>query len=129
MARTSKKKSKSGDTSGFSLFGDPEQTEIDNVEELPKDEAGRQKIKKQYIDLLGIRVGKLKGRILNRERISKTQEGIYFICCRCSAICHNLDEGLVEDENNEKNICGNCHTTQTLPARRGSKTRAKGKRK
>jgi hypothetical protein len=77
-------------------------------EDLPKDEAGRLKIKRQYEELLGIRIEKLKGRILNRERINKTIEGIYFICATCKKICHNLDEGLVEDPNNANNLCNAC---------------------
>jgi hypothetical protein len=77
-------------------------------EDLPKDEAGRLKIKRQYEELLGIRIEKLKGRILNRERINKTIEGIYFICASCKKICHNLDEGLVEDPNNANNLCNAC---------------------
>jgi hypothetical protein len=107
MARTPKKKTEAQSASGFSLFDD-KTTAVVEEEELPRDEAGRRKIKQQYVDLLGIRIEKLKGRILNRERISKTLEGIYFICARCSAICHNLDEGLVEDEENEKNLCSSC---------------------
>lgn len=75
---------------------------------LPRDEAGRRKIKKQYEELLGIRIEKLKGRILNRERINKTQDGIYFICFECKKICHNLDEGLVEDPENLRNLCAAC---------------------
>ncbi len=47
--------------------------------------------------MLGIRIEKLKGRILNRERINKTIEGIYFICTKCMKVCHSLDEGLQED--------------------------------
>ena len=65
--------------------------------DLPKDEAGRRKIKRQYETLLGIRIEKLKGRILNRERINKTIEGVYFICIECKKVCHNMDDGLVED--------------------------------
>ena len=111
MPRTSKKKSKSaatGSAGGFNIFDEAEAVEPDADEDLPKDEAGRQKIKQQYIDLLGIRIQKLKGRILNRERINKTLEGIYFICSRCMKVCHNLDEGLVEDEENANNICVPC---------------------
>src|SRR5436853_6654605 len=77
-------------------------------EDLPSDEAGRRKIKKNYEELLGIRIDKLKGRVLNRERINKTIEGIYFICAACKKICHNLDEGLVEDPNNVNNLCSTC---------------------
>lgn len=80
----------------------------DGEEELPKDEAGRRKIKRQYEDLLGIRIDKLKGRILNRERINKTIEGIYFICASCRKVCHNVDDGFQEDPNNVNNLCGAC---------------------
>jgi hypothetical protein len=99
-------KAKSGSLTGL----DDEEPSADDggEEELPKDEAGRRKIKRQYEDLLGIRIEKLKGRILNRERINKTIEGIYFICATCKKICHNLDEGLVEDPNNANNLCNAC---------------------
>ncbi len=76
--------------------------------DLPKDETGRRKIKRQYETLLGIRIEKLKGRILNRERINKTIEGVYFICLKCKKVCHNMDDGLVEDPDNVENMCGNC---------------------
>ena len=107
MARTAKKKSKASG-SGFSIFDEGETTDSSDDEDLPRDEAGRAKIKQQYVDLLGIRIQKKKGNILNRERINKTQEGVYFICARCEKVCHNLDEGLVEDENNVNNICVPC---------------------
>jgi len=77
-----------------------------------KDEAGRRKIKRQYEELLGIRIEKLKGRILNRERINKTIEGIYFICASCKKVCHNIDDGLVEDPNNVNNLCMPCSTAK-----------------
>jgi hypothetical protein len=92
----------------FDFFSDDEQVEESAEEELPKDEAGRLKIKRRYEELLGIRVEKLKGRVLNRERINKTIEGIYFICAECKKICHNLDEGLTEDPNNVYNLCTAC---------------------
>lgn len=92
------------------LFDEEEQGEDLDEEELPKDEAGRRKIKKRYEELLGIRVSKLRGRVLNRERINKTIEGIYFICARCSQICHSLDEGIVEDPDNIENLCAECAT-------------------
>lgn len=66
-------------------------------QDLPSDEAGRLKIKKQYEELLGIRIEKLKGRVLNREKINKTIEGIYYICFECKRICHNIDDGLGQD--------------------------------
>ena len=95
---------------GFSIFdGDEERTE-EGQEDLPKDEAGRRKIKRQYEELLGIRIEKLRGRILNRERINKTIEGIYFICASCRKVCHNVDDGLVEDPNNVNNLCTACAT-------------------
>jgi hypothetical protein len=115
MVRTPKKSRASAATEnsgGFSLFDEPETSETDvDEEELPKDEAGRAKIKQQYVELLGIRIEKLKGRILNRERINKTLEGIYFICSSCAKVCHNLDEGLVEDDDNQRNVCQPCHKT------------------
>ena len=92
------------------LFDEEEQGEDLDEEELPKDEAGRRKIKKRYAELLGIRVSKLRGRVLNRERINKTIEGIYFICAGCSQICHSLDEGIVEDPDNIENLCTECAT-------------------
>jgi hypothetical protein len=82
--------------------------ETDEDADLPKDEVGRRKIKRQYQDLLGIRLEKLKGRILNRERINKTIEGIYFICAKCMKVCHSLDEGLQEDPANLNNLCAKC---------------------
>ncbi len=127
MARGSKKSSRSKE-SGFQLFDDPEPIEAEGEDGLPKDEVGRQKIKQQYVELLGIRLQKLKGRILNRERINKTQEGIYFICARCVKVCHNLDEGLVEDENNENNLCVACAKALEEPVRpagAAAKTKAK----
>jgi hypothetical protein len=51
---------------------------------------------------------KLRGRILNRERINKTIEGIYFICAKCAKVCHSLDDGLQEDPANQNNLCGKC---------------------
>ncbi|OFV86554.1 MAG: hypothetical protein A3J75_04940 [Acidobacteria bacterium RBG_16_68_9] len=57
---------------------------------------------------MGIRIEKLKGRILNRERINKTIEGVYFICGECKKVCHNMDDGLVEDPANSNNVCGTC---------------------
>jgi hypothetical protein len=108
MPRTRKKETEKKDLNPF----DEEQTEEAGEEELPKDEAGRKKIKKRYEELLGIRIEKLKGRVLNRERINKTIEGIYFICAVCKKICHNLDEGLVEDPDNISNQCGSCSKTK-----------------
>jgi hypothetical protein len=105
MPRTSKKDKVK---KNLNLFDDDEREEGSVEEELPKDEAGRRKIKKRYEELLGIRIEKLKGRVLNRERINKTIEGIYFICAACKKICHNLDEGLVEDPNNSYNLCATC---------------------
>jgi hypothetical protein len=77
-------------------------------EDLPSDEAGRRKIKKNYEELLGIRVEKLKGRVLNREKINKSIDGLYFICFECKRICHNLDEGWVEEAATQNNFCANC---------------------
>jgi hypothetical protein len=108
----------------FAIFDDEEQPVEEGVEELPKDEAGRRKIKRQYEELLGIRIEKLKGRILNRERINKTIEGIYFICASCKKVCHNLDEGLVEDPNNVNNLCTACSTAKEPRGGKGGKAAA-----
>ncbi len=107
MPRTRKKEKEAKD---LNLFD--EETTEEAEEELPKDEAGRRKIKKRYEELLGIRIEKLKGRVLNRERINKTIEGIYFICVACKKICHNLDEGLIEDPDNVRNLCTACEKTK-----------------
>ena len=104
MARVRKTKSSKRELYDFAETADEPEEDAD----LPKDEAGRRKIKRQYQDLLGIRIEKLKGRILNRERINKTIEGIYFICIKCMKVCHSLDDGLQEDPNNQNNICGKC---------------------
>ncbi|MFQ5665683.1 MAG: hypothetical protein ACE5I7_04555 [Candidatus Binatia bacterium] len=102
--KTKKNKSKKG----LHIFEDDAGADVEEEGDLPKDEAGRRKIKRQYENLLSIRVEKLKGRILNRERINKTIEGIYFICAQCKKVCHNMDEGLVEDPNNVHNVCAAC---------------------
>jgi hypothetical protein len=107
MPRTSKKKAKPSKKS-FSIFDEDERPKDEEEEDLPKDEVGRRKIKRQYEELLGIRIEKLRGRILNRERIDKTVEGIYFICVTCKKVCHNLDEGLIEDPDNARNTCHPC---------------------
>src|SRR5690349_17618345 len=117
MARARKSdKSVRSKSKSFAIFDDEEQPVEDGEEELPKDEAGRRKIKRQYEELLGIRIEKLKGRILNRERINKSIEGIYFICVRCTKVCHSLDEGLQEDPNNQNNICAKCAKARTVAA-------------
>jgi hypothetical protein len=113
MARTRKTdKSARSKSKSFAIFDEEEQPADESEEELPKDEAGRRKIKRQYEELLGIRIDKLRGRILNRERINKTIEGVYFICASCKKVCHNLDEGLVEDPNNINNLCTACATVK-----------------
>src|SRR6266478_10250718 len=101
------RKSKTSKRDKYASFGDMAD-ESDEDADLPKDEAGRRKIKRQYGELLGVRIEKLKGRILNRERINKTIEGVYFICIDCKKVCHNMDDGLVEDPNNAQNLCGTC---------------------
>lgn len=105
MPRTRKKETVK---KSLNMFDDEERVDESAEEELPKDEVGRRKIKKRYEELLGIRIEKLKGRVLNRERINKTIEGIYFICAECKKVCHNLDEGLVEDPDNSHNRCATC---------------------
>jgi hypothetical protein len=106
MARVRKKKA-SSKRDLYAGFVDGTE-ESDEDADLPKDEAGRRKIKRQYQELLGIRMEKLRGRILNRERINKTIEGIYFICAKCAKVCHSLDDGLQEDPANQNNLCGKC---------------------
>jgi hypothetical protein len=122
MARARKiTKSSGAKGKAFTLF-DPEDHQADEgQEELPKDEAGRRKIKRQYDELLGIRIEKLRGRILNRERINKTIEGIYFICASCRKVCHNVDDGLVEDPNNVNNLCTACATAKEPRGRSAGK--------
>jgi hypothetical protein len=112
----------------FSILDDDSGQEAAE-EKLPKDEAGRQKIKRQYEQLLGIRIEKLKGRILNRERINKTIEGIYFICASCKRICHNIDDGLVEDPENVNNLCGTCAGTKKKEEEKAKRRRARKAKK
>ena len=121
--KTSAKKPRKRVAKGGAASGsfDDDEGSGDEDEDLPKDEAGRVKIKRQYEELLGIRVEKLKGRVLNRERINKTIEGIYFICASCKKICHNLDEGLVEDPNNEHNLCHACGNAKEPRGKKGRK--------
>lgn len=108
MPRTKKKSTgRSGREKHRRLFDDAYHDEAED-QGLPSDEAGRLKIKKNYEELLGIRVEKLKGRILNREKINKSIDGIYFICAQCKRVCHNLDERLVEDPQNQVSLCGAC---------------------
>lgn len=118
MARA-RKSDKGAKAKSFGNLDDDETPVEDGEEELPKDEAGRRKIKRQYEDLLGIRIEKLKGRILNRERINKTIEGIYFICASCKKVCHNVDDGFLEDPNNVNNLCGSCSTVKEPPVKGG----------
>jgi hypothetical protein len=120
MARA-RKTEKSSKSKAAGVLGEEEDDRggEDGEEELPKDEAGRRKIKRQYEELLGIRIEKLKGRILNRERINKTIEGIYFICASCKKVCHNIDDGLVEDPNNVNNLCTPCSQATTTPTKSG----------
>ena len=75
---------------------------------------GRRKIKKNYEELLGIRIEKLRGRILNREKINKSIDGVYFICFECKRICHNLDEGWVEEAGTQNSFCGTCAKTKGI---------------
>ncbi len=105
------RKSKTSKRDKYASFGDMAD-ESDEDADLPKDEAGRRKIKRQYGELLGIRIEKLRGRILNRERINKTIEGIYFICASCMKVCHSLDDGFTEDPANQNNMCGACTKLQ-----------------
>ena len=108
MARTKKKSTtRSAKGRSRSYLEDANHEEADE-QGLPSDEAGRLKIKKNYEELLGIRVEKLRGRVLNREKINKNIDGIYFICAECKKVCHNLDEGLVLEPQNQLNVCSAC---------------------
>ena len=108
MPRTKKKTAgRPAKARSESYFEDASHTEGED-EDLPSDEAGRRKIKKNYEELLGIRIEKLKGRILNREKINKSIDGVYFICFGCKKICHNLDEGWVEEGTTQNSFCGTC---------------------
>ena len=122
MARTKKtvKASKKDKYGSFDDLTDEAEEDAD----LPKDEAGRRKIKRQYTDLLGIRIEKLRGRILNRERINKTIEGIYYICFECLKVCHSLDDGLTEDTNNQQNLCASCSKIRAQAAAAEAKAAA-----
>ena len=125
MARSRKtQKPPTTKAKNFTIFEDEDHPVDEAGEELPKDEAGRRKIKRQYEELLGIRIEKLKGRILNRERINKTIEGIYFICASCKKVCHNVDDGLVEDPNNVNNLCNACATAKEPRGGKGGKAAA-----
>jgi hypothetical protein len=108
MPRTKKKTaSRPAKDRSQNYFDDTPPEEAED-EDLPSDEAGRRKIKKNYEELLGIRIEKLKGRVLNREKINKSIDGLYFICFECKKICHNLDEGWVEEATTQNNFCGAC---------------------
>lgn len=85
-------------------------------EDLPSDEAGRRKIKKNYEELLGIRIDKLRGRVLNREKINKSIDGLYYICLECKKICHNLDDGWMEEAVTANNFCGTCAKAKGIKA-------------
>ncbi len=113
MARA--RKSRSPKRELYARFSDPPE-EQDEEADLPKDEIGRRKIKRQYHELLGIRIEKLKGHILNRERINKTIEGIYFICADCMKVCHSLDDGMVEEPSNQHNLCAKCAKSRSAAA-------------
>jgi hypothetical protein len=113
MARTRRSRASRGE---LDLGLDDRADEMEEEGKLPKDEAGRRKIKRQYQELLGIRIEKLKGRILNRERINKTVEGIYYICAKCMRVCHSLDDGLAEDAENRNNLCGKCRKAGSAAA-------------
>ena len=123
MARTKKTAKASTKKDKYGSFDDLTE-EADEDADLPKDEAGRRKIKRQYTDLLGIRIEKLRGKILNRERINKTIEGIYYICFDCLKVCHSLDDGFTEDPNNQQNLCATCNKTRTQAAAAEAKAAA-----
>jgi hypothetical protein len=108
MARTKKKTTRRPAKERSQSYFDETGHEEGEDEDLPSDEAGRRKIKKNYEELLGIRIEKLRGRILNREKINKSIDGLYFICFECKKICHNLDEGWIEEAGTLNNYCAAC---------------------
>jgi hypothetical protein len=108
MARTKKKSTGRAAKDRTADYIDDGTHDESEDEDLPSDEAGRRKIKKNYEELLGIRVEKLKGRVLNREKINKSIDGLYFICFECKKICHNLDEGWMEEADTLNNFCAAC---------------------
>jgi hypothetical protein len=80
MARAKKKTAgRPAKDRSHDYIDDGTQDESDD-EDLPSDEAGRRKIKKNDEELLGIRIDKVRGRVLNREKINKSIDGLYFIC-------------------------------------------------
>ena len=108
MARAKKKTAgRPAKDRSHDYIDDGTQDESDD-EDLPSDEAGRRKIKKNYEELFGIRIDKLRGRVLNREKINKSIDGLYFICFECKKICHNLDDGWMEEAVTLNNFCGPC---------------------
>jgi len=125
MAPRTRKSSKTSKRDKYASFEDLSD-ESEEDADLPKDEAGRRKIKRQYTELLGIRIEKLRGRILNRERINKMIEGIYFICFDCRAVCHSLDDGLTEDANNTQNLCSKCTKVRSHAAAAEARAAAGG---
>ena len=108
MPRTKKKAPKRSTKDKTHDYIDDASPEESDDEDLPSDEAGRRKVKKNYEELLGIRIEKLKGRVLNREKLNKSIDGLYFICFECKKICHNLDEGWVEEAGTQNNFCAAC---------------------
>ena len=108
MPRTKKKTAKRSAKDKTHDYIDDASTDESDDEDLPSDEAGRRKVKKNYEELLGIRIEKLRGRVLNREKLNKSIDGLYFICFECKKICHNLDEGWVEEAVTQNNFCGAC---------------------
>src|SRR4030095_8305770 len=108
MPRTKKKSAGRPKKNGSNNYSDDAGHDEAEDEDLPSDEAGRRKIKKNYEELLGIRVEKLRGRVLNREKINKSIDGLYFICYARKKICHNLDEGWMEEAGTLNNFCGSC---------------------
>lgn len=114
MARTKKKSAARAAKDRAHDYIDDGTHDESEDEDLPSDEAGRRKIKKNYEELLGIRIDKLRGRVLNREKINKSIDGLYFICYECRKICHNLDEGWMEEAGSLNNYCGACAKAKNI---------------
>jgi len=41
---------------------------------------------------------------------TRTSTHIIFICAKCLKVCHSLDDGPIEDDNNQNNQCGKVRT-------------------
>ena len=111
--------------------------EADEDADLPKDEAGRRKIKRQYERLLGIRIEKLRGPHPQSRAHQQDHRGHLLHLRRCLKVCHSLDDGLTEDPSNQNNHAAHAarparpppETAQVIGARRESAPGTHGARR